>query len=83
MAEYEAAHAAYEQPNSVPLGSSRTMAGTLDAALVRYYESGGFKDLAPGTRDMRRNLLEALAADHGALPLRPLRSKHVQPTSRS
>ena len=78
MAEYEAAHAAYEQPDSVPLGSSRTMAGTLNAALVRYYESGGFKDLAPGTRDMRRNLLERWRADHGALPLRPLRSKHIQ-----
>ncbi len=79
MAEYEAAHAAYEAPQAAPLGTSSTMAGTLNAALVRYYESGSFKDLAPQARqDMRRNLLERWRVDHGGLPLRPLRSKHIQ-----
>ena len=78
MAEYEAAHAAYEAPLAVPLGANRTLAGSLNAALVRYYESRSFEELAPGTRDMRRNLLERWRVDHGVLPPRPLRSKHIQ-----
>lgn len=78
MAEYEAAHAAYAAPDTAPLGVSRTMAGSLDAGLIRYYESRTFKELAPGTQEMRRNLLERWRVDHGKLPLRPLRSKHIQ-----
>ena len=47
-----AAHAAYEQPDAVPLGASRTLAGTLDAALVQYYESAKFlQGLARARRD--------------------------------
>ena len=58
MAAYDAAHAAYEAPLTIPLGAGQTKAGSLNAGLVRYYESTSFKELAPGTREMRRNLLE-------------------------
>ena len=78
MAKYEAAHAAYEQPIAMPLGANRTAAGTLNAALVLYYEDPVFLQLAKGTRDPRRNLLERWRKDHGKLPLRPLQQKHIQ-----
>jgi hypothetical protein len=51
MAEYDVAHAAYEQPLAVPLGASRTIRGTLDAGLVLYYESATFlQGLAKSTK---------------------------------
>jgi hypothetical protein len=79
MADYEAAHAAYEQPMAVPLGASRTKVGTLNAALVRYYESAAFlQALAKSTQGPQRGLLERWRKDHGELPLRPLQPKHVQ-----
>jgi integrase len=79
MAAYDAAHAAYEQPMAVALGASRTIRGTLDAGLVRYYESATFlQGLGDNTRGPQRGLLERWREDHGKLPLRPLQSKHIQ-----
>jgi len=79
MAEYDVAHNAYTQPDTVPLGASRTRAGTLNAALVRYYESAAFQqELAKSTQGPQRSLLERWREGHGELPLRPLQSKHIQ-----
>lgn len=79
MAEYDAAHAAYEAPLAVPLGASRTIRGALDAGLVLYYGSANFlQGLGEGTRGPQRGLLERWRKGHGKLPLRPLRSKHIQ-----
>lgn len=79
MAAYDLAHAAYEQPMAIPLGASRTIRGTLDAALVLYYESAAFlQGLGDNTRGPQRGLLERWRKGHGKLPLRPLRSKHIQ-----
>ena len=79
MAAYDAAHAAYTQPDAVPLGASRTIRATLDAALVRYYESATFlQALAKSTQGPQRSLLERWRKGHGELPLRPLQSKHIQ-----
>jgi integrase len=79
MAAYDAAHAAYEEPINVPLGASRTRVGTLDAALVRYYESTAFlRELAKSTQGPQRSLLERWRKDHGKLPLRPLQQRHIQ-----
>ena len=42
-----------------PLGASRTKAGTVNAAIVSYYQSSAFTDgLAKSSQDMRRNILE-------------------------
>src|SRR5215212_384228 len=68
MAAYDAAHAAYEQPDAVPVGSSRTLGGTLDAALVRYFESAAFlQGLAKSTQGPQRSLLERWRKDQGKL----------------
>ncbi|MGY4572573.1 tyrosine-type recombinase/integrase [Bradyrhizobium sp. USDA 3256] len=50
----------------VQIGSGRTVAGTVNASLVSYYQSTGFKDgLAPSTRTSRKAILESFRNDHG------------------
>jgi hypothetical protein len=48
------------------LGSSRTRAGTVNAALVLYYQSSAFTHgLAASSQKMRRNILERFREAHG------------------
>jgi integrase len=50
----------------VDIGASRTVAGTVSAALVSYYQSPAFGiGVADSTTRMRRAILEAFRADHG------------------
>lgn len=64
MAAYEAAmKGGWERPE---LGSSRTIAGTVNAAIVSYYNScADFRSLADGTKMMRRAILERFREAHG------------------
>ena len=62
--------AAYEQSLSGSLlpqeiGGSRTKPGTVNAAIVGYYQCLAFRELAPGTQEHRRFLLERFRAEHG------------------
>ena len=61
MAGYEAA---LGQPMA-EIGAKRTRTGSINAALVGYYQSLTFRELAPGTQRMRRAILERLRAEHG------------------
>src|SRR5258708_7711874 len=63
MAAYEGALAG--QPVKIELGASRTVAGTLSAVLVSYYQSSAFKDLAQSTQQTRRAILERFRNEHG------------------
>jgi integrase len=48
------------------LGASRTRVGTVNAALVSYYQASAFKDgLAESSQKMRRNILERFREQHG------------------
>jgi hypothetical protein len=48
------------------IGANRTKAGTVNAAIVRYYDSARFfGSLSPATQQMRRALLERLRDDYG------------------
>jgi hypothetical protein len=49
------------------IGSKRTKGGTINAAIVAYYQGRSFTDLASGTQAMRRAILERLRAAHGDL----------------
>ena len=51
------------QPREI--GSHRTRPGTVNAAIVSYYNSLAFRSLASGTQRMRRNILERFRSDHG------------------
>ena len=48
------------------VGSKRTVAGTVNAAIVSYYNaSADFRGLADGTKRMRRAILERFREEHG------------------
>src|SRR4051794_31911028 len=50
----------------VESGAKRTVAGTVNAALVSYYQCSAFKDgLADSSRQMRRAILERFREEHG------------------
>jgi integrase len=63
MRAYEAAIAAAAP---LELGAKRTIAGSVDMAVVSYYASREFADLAPGTQCNRRSVLERFRAEHGS-----------------
>jgi integrase len=76
MAAYEGALAGL--PTKIELGASRTVAGTVNAALVSYYQSSAFKNLAESTQQMRRAILERFRNEHGDKPIALLRRDHLQ-----
>jgi integrase len=80
MQAYEAAEAAIgTQPPPGPIGASRTLPGSLNAALVKYYQSSAFTEgLAKSTQGPRRALLERFRKERGDRPLRELQHRHVQ-----
>jgi integrase len=51
------------------IGAKRTIEGTVNAALVSYYQTRAFTDLAAITQQDRRQVLEAFRADRGHRPL--------------
>lgn len=61
-AREKALNADWEAP---PIGASRTVAGTVNAALISYYQSTAFAALAKSTQGSRRAILERFRNDHG------------------
>lgn len=74
MAAYQAAMGA----PPVPIGSGRTVPGSLDALAVHYYASAEFRQLAAVTQATYRNRIEQLRAAHGSKPIADLRREHVR-----
>jgi len=76
--------AAYQQAldrPQMPIGAKRTKAGSVNAALVGYYDSTMFfGSLAPGTQAMRRAILERFRAEHGDKPIAELPPKFISLT---
>src|SRR4029077_14223576 len=65
MQAWEKVHATYKGLAPVIIGASRTVAGTVSAGLVAYYQSTAFKsDLGQSTQCARRNLLERFRVEH-------------------
>lgn len=67
--EFMAARAAAmesEEHKAPPIGSSATVAGTVNAAIVGYYQSNAWKvDLGEASRHERRPILERFREEHG------------------
>jgi integrase len=59
------------------IGATRTIGGSIDAALVSYYRLV-FPRLKPSTRAMRRNILERFRAKHGHKPVAQLERRHIE-----
>ena len=76
LAAYEGALAT--QPTKTDLGYRRTVAGTINAALVSYYQSSAFHSLAESTRQMRRAILERFRMEHGNRITAEMLREHLQ-----
>jgi integrase len=62
----------------MPLGATRTKPGTVNAAIVGYYDSMMFfGSLAPSTQAIRRQILERFRADHGDKPIALLPQRFI------
>jgi integrase len=79
MEAHAKAEAAYKAPGPVVIGASRTVAGTVNAGLVVYYQSAAFiTGLATGSQSARRNLLERFRIGFGEARLKSIERRHVQ-----
>jgi integrase len=72
MRQYAAALEGSKAKATTIVGAKRTTAGSINALIVSYYASSGFKDLKASTQAARRNILERFRADYGDLPVKGL-----------
>lgn len=76
MAAYERAKGADAVRPSI--GAGRTLPGTVNAAVVSYYQSAVLAGLADGTRQSRRAILERFRADHGDKRIALFETHHLE-----
>ena len=76
MAAYTAARDG-AAPAVPAIGASRTVPGTVNAAVAAYYHDASWKGLAETSRANRRSYLERFRAEHGDKPMRKLEGHHV------
>jgi integrase len=76
MAAYQAALAGGEVSTD-KIGASRTVPGTVNAAVISYFNSSAFSALASETRRVRRNILERFRAEHGDKRIALLQGTHI------
>ncbi|HEV2187597.1 MAG TPA: tyrosine-type recombinase/integrase [Stellaceae bacterium] len=60
------------------IGAGRTMPGTVNAAVVSYYNSASYHMGAPATRTTRRYFLEAFRREHGDKRIALLQPTHIE-----
>lgn len=77
MSVYQAALDGIEPIQKAPIGASRTLTGSIDAAIVGYYGHNSFTSLAQVTRTARRQALERFRRAHGTKPIAALRPQHL------
>ena len=63
--EFEVAYQKALHGDAPEVGASRTLPGTLNEAIVSYYKSLAFRELAPSSQAMRRSYLERLREKYG------------------
>lgn len=67
-----------DSSSKIELGAKRTVAGTVNAGLVSYYQSASFTGLAESSQKMRRAELERFRADHGDKRLQLMHKRALQ-----
>jgi integrase len=63
--EFEVAYQKALHGDAPEVGASRTLPGTLNEAVVSYYKSLAFRELAPSSQYMRRSYLERFREQYG------------------
>ena len=76
MAAYETAMQG-EPPVRIEIGSSRTTPGTVNAAIISYFNCSAFQALAVETQRSRRGILERFRAEHGDKRIALLQRAHI------
>jgi integrase len=76
MRAYETALAG-EAPR-VEVGASRTRPGTVNAAVIGYFNSKGFRSLSSATQTTYRGILEGFRSEHGDKRIALLDRKHIE-----
>lgn len=61
-----------------PIGAARTKPGTVNAAIVSYYGSAAFANLATATRQNRRAILERFREEHGDRAVATMNKRALQ-----
>jgi len=64
-------------PGHRPIGNERTLPGTVNDALARYYQATAFTNLSATTRGNRRAIAERFRVEHGTKRISALRDQHV------
>jgi integrase len=77
MEAYQVALAGRAPEVKINIGASRTVPGTVNAAIVASYASHAFTKNRPITRQTDRNILEAYRARHGHKRIALMERKHV------
>lgn len=78
MEAYQRALDGIAPPPKRQIGAARTLAGSINAAIVGYYGHESFTTLAPASRATRRQSLEAFRRDYGDVPIGALRKTHIE-----
>ena len=76
--QFMAAYQAALSDAPVQIGRSRTLPGTVNAAIVGYYGSTQFHKLRPVTQENYRRILQSFRAKHGDKRIALLERKHVK-----
>jgi len=74
MSAYEAAKG--DAPR-IEVGLTRTTPGTVNAAVISYFNSAAFQALAPETQRSRRRILERFRVEHGDKRIAMLQRAHI------
>jgi len=74
MASYEAAKG---EPARIGVGLSRSTPGTVNAAVISYFNSAAFRGLAAETQRSRRRILERFRVEHGEKRIAMLQRAHI------
>jgi hypothetical protein len=66
----------WKRANSV--GAERTVPGSLNALIVKYYRSPEFRGLKASTQAARRSIIETFRHQHGTKPVARLTRVHIK-----
>jgi len=77
-AEFLAAYQAASEGAPLEVGASRTIPGTMNDLIVRFYKSPGFTSLRASTARVYRNIIERFRNEHGHKSVAGMQARHVR-----
>lgn len=75
--EFMAAYQAALERKPRPIGSAKTVPGSMSALAAEWYQSAAFRALADASRRTYRRQLELFLTDHGTKPVAMVEARHL------